>query len=193
MKSISLLTMTLIITVLTFAQDTSKLTSLQTIGKLDFSLQGIGLTLEQPILPQILLGATVGLGGGYYKEKNTINVANAVSYDWVLFKPAFFSNLNINFYYNRQSRFRKGRSISLNSGDFIAIGTKYTSPKEVKHFIFKEAIIAYTHWGLQRNLGKKFTFQAVIGGGYAWLPTKTDSGTYISLDLKFSYVPFKRP
>lgn len=189
MKPISLLIMTLF-TVLTFAQDTSKLTSLETVGKLDFSLQGLGFTLEQPVLRNVLVGATVGLGGGYYKEKNGINLIDGVAYDWVFFQPAFFSNLNINYYYNRRTRFKKGRSILLNSGDFIAIGTKYASPKEVKHFSFREAIIVYTHWGLQRNMGRRFTFQTFIGGGYAWLPTKTESGIYPSLDIKFSYAIF---
>ncbi len=106
MRIITTLLFTILISSLSIAQDSSKAPRLQTIGKFDLSIQGIGATIEQPLFQKILMGATIGVGGGYYKQ-NEWNFFNVISYDWVFFKPVFYTNLNLNYFYNRKPWFKK--------------------------------------------------------------------------------------
>lgn len=181
----------MLISNVSFTQDSTIKPRLQTIGKLDLSLHGIGATIEQPLFQKILVEATFGVGGGYYKVNNW-NFFNVITYDWEFIKPVFYTNINLNFFYNRKPWLKKNKSILLNTGDFITVGTKYTSPRETDKFSFKKTFIAYAHIGLKRSLGNKITFQTFIGGGYAWLPNEADSGFYPSFDTKLSYVLFKK-
>lgn len=75
-------------------------------------------------------------------------------------------------YYNLNKRVKKSRSIDGNSGNFISLKTSYhpdwfiISSSDDVHVI--SDILIVPTWGIRRNLGKHFSYEAGIGIGYVY-------------------------
>lgn len=76
------------------------------------------------------------------------------------------------WYYNLDKRAEKGKRIANNSGNFIAMRLGYISNlftiSNYDKAEFSNTIFTFLHWGIRRNLGKQFNFEAGagIGAGY---------------------------
>lgn len=79
-------------------------------------------------------------------------------------------NLEPRWYYNLEKRAKRGKNISNNSANFLTIKTGLRSNIfEILHDRGKSAensISFVPKWGIRRNLGKYFNYEAGIGVGY---------------------------
>ena len=88
--------------------------------------------------------------------------------------------------YNRDKRESKGKGLNNNSGNYVGLQGKY-SFGDRGFFDLNRAILTEIHWGIQRNLGQKFTFNLHLGLGHiADLDLKQGSLTP-TFGLRFGY------
>ena len=79
-------------------------------------------------------------------------------------------SLEPRFYYNLNKRHNKGKRIDGNSGNFISLKTSYNSDlffigtNEDIHL--ETDFMVIPTWGIRRNLGKHFNYEAGFGIGY---------------------------
>jgi hypothetical protein len=166
---------------LLFGQNTSPENDLEKLVKLDLGLRGIGITYEPKLSNKMSIELSGGIGGGYdisFQE---------FTYLWNLLDPALYVIVNPKYYYNKNKRQAKGKSTALNSGNYIGLGIKYTSRGISESTNVWDALLFNLHWGMQRTLGQRWTFNAHAGVGYAIDATdlSNSSGTiYPALDLR---------
>lgn len=168
-----------------FAQHDNNDASLHPLTKLDLGLQGAGLTFERKLGRSTAIDLSGGLGGGYEISSN--------SFDYHLTRQGISGYLSINpkFYYGRTKRIAKGKSGLLNAGNYIGLRIKYTTRSIAENGDAWDALLFNVHWGMQRDIAKRWTMNAHFGAGYAIDATdlNNSSGTfYPALELKVSYV-----
>ncbi len=101
------------------------------------------------------------------------------------------------FYYNLNKRVKKSRRIDGNSGNFISLKTSYhpdwfaiSNIDDVN--LFSTISITPT-WGIRRNIGKHFNYEAGIGVGYTYKFSKRagfleDKSLFrVDLNLRIGY------
>ncbi len=117
-------------------------------------------------------------------------------YDEFLLIPVL--TLEPRFYYNLNKRNSKSKNITNNSGNFISIKTSYYPDWFVISNYEYESILSgisiIPTWGMRRNMGAHFNFEAGAGIGYqysfakaAGYPNNT-SEAVVNLHLRFGYV-----
>ncbi len=170
-----------------FAQKNS---SLKTYEKIDVGINGFGLALETPLNQKILSEFYIGLGPSYDLHED-ISINHSMSWHWTLLEPSFHASVYGKYYYNRENRMAKGKSLLLNSGNFIGLKVKYISKSLSDPSYYSNTILANLNWGLQRNLGKHWVYDFSFGLGYGYNMDNPYSMLYPALDLKIAYVfPF---
>jgi hypothetical protein len=159
-------------------------TDLRTLFMADLGPQGIGVTLETRISKKIIIDFSVGAGGSYSIDQNDF------SYNWDIFKPSLYGSITPKWYYNRNRRAQKGRSTNLNAGDYIGIRAKLVTIQLAYMIDIFDAALINIHWGLQRPISRKISFNTHIGVGYASnTELQRKSGTiYPAIDIKLSYI-----
>ena len=167
---------------LAVGQNVSSNTSLKSLTKLDVGLQGVGFTYEPRLSNKLTIDLSVGAGGGYDVYEG------GVGYEWNIIQPAFYFSVTPKFFYNRKKRLEKARSTKFNSGNYIGLRLKYTTPSVAPNDPLRDALLINLHWGLQRAIGKRWTFNTHIGGGYAQDLNSQFGTIYPALDFKFSYI-----
>jgi len=180
MKRIIVLTLLLGFLDSSFGQTSKSDLKLSCLTKLDLGLQGIGLTYEPMLSNKVTADISAGASGGYDIAEGSI------SYN--IFKPAFYFSLTPKYFYNRQTRILKGKTTTLNSGDYIGLRLKYVTPSDRQSDFTRNSILINAHWGIQRAIGNHWAFNFHIGAGYA---RDIDFGfdtIYPAIDFKFSYV-----
>jgi hypothetical protein len=182
MKRIILMTSLSGLIHLSFGQTKSE-TKLSSLAKFDVGLQGIGFTYEPKISDKIIIDLSGGAGGGYDISEGSI------TYD--VLKPAFYFSLAPKYFYNIQSRIKKGKKTQLNSGNYIGVRIKYVTPLDQKTALIRNSILTNVHWGIQRSLGYHWLFNSHIGVGYAQDIDYRFGTIYPSLDFIFSYIILK--
>ena len=122
---------------------------------------GIWAHNEAKLSNQIALRSELGLDTGIYgSDANDIN--------GFLLVPTI--TLEPRWYYNLNRRVSKSRRIDGNSGNFISIKTTYhpdwfiISSENNINFISDISIVPT--WGIRRNLGNHFNYEAGLGVGY---------------------------
>jgi hypothetical protein len=175
----------LLITSLFLLGQSSDVNKLRNLAKLDLGLQGIGFTFEPRVGKNTTIDLSAGIGGGYNISTNDL------TYEVDFANPALYFSVTPKFFYNRQKRIEKGKASLLNAGNYIGLRLKYTTKGLSESSEIYDALLMNVHWGLQRPLGKKWSFMTHVGGGYAMDATDLNhvSGTfYPAFDFKFSYV-----
>ena len=170
-----------------FAQP-SDVNNLRSLAKLDLGLQGIGFTFEPRVGKNITIDLSAGIGGGYNISDNDL------TYEVDITNPALYFAITPKFFYNRQKRIGKGKATLLNAGNYIGLRLKYTTKGLSESSDIYDALLMNVHWGLQRPLGKKWSFMTHVGGGYAMDATDLNhvAGVfYPALEFRFSYVFIK--
>jgi hypothetical protein len=182
MKRIIVLTLLLRFLHSSFGQTSKSDLKLSSMTKLDLGLQGIGLTYEPGLSNKITADISAGTSGGYDIAEGSI------SYSIAFFKPAFYFSLTPKYFYNRQTRIFKGKTTTLNSGNYIGLRLKYVTPNGRQSDFTRKSFLINAHWGIQRAPGNHWTFNFHIGAGYA---RDLDFGfgtIYPAIDFKFSYI-----
>lgn len=128
----------------------------------------------------------MGAGGGYDIAEGYLN------YKLELRKPAFYYSLTPKYFYNRNSRSLRGKSILLNSGNYIGLRLKYVTPNDRQTDLTRNSILTNIHWGIQRAIGSSWTFNSHIGVGYAQDIDYNFGTLYPAIDFKVSYI-FAKP
>jgi hypothetical protein len=163
---------------------------LRPLTKLDMGLQGIGFTFERRPGNKITVDLSLGMGGGY-RINYSVLAKNDITYQWDFIGPAFYFSITPKFYYNREKRSAKGKTNSLNSGNYIGLRVKYTTKSMSESANVRDALLMNIHWGLQRAIAKRWTINLHIGAGYITDATdlqNTAGSIYPALDFKFSYI-----
>jgi hypothetical protein len=162
-----------------------EVSALRTVARIDLGLQGLGISLEVPVSRKYTIEFSGGLGGGYDLSDGSF------SYDWGLLNPCAYLSVNGRYYYNRDRRAAKGKSLLLNAGDYFGVRLKYTSPEITGGGSMSDAVLANIHWGMQRPIGRKWTINGHAGIGWAYnaINSIDPSGgkVYPAAEFKISY------
>lgn len=182
MKSITLLVVFLGHSLFSFGQTPKSDTTLSNLIKLELGGQGIGPTYEPRLSNKMTLDISAGVGGGYNVNEATLeqNYLN----------PAFYFSITPKYFYNRQTRINKGKEARFNSGNYIGLRLKYVARNQRKSDLTSNCILANLHWGIQRAISNRWTFNFHIGAGYAQNIDYGVGTIYPAIDFKFSYILF---
>lgn len=153
--------------------------------KLEYNLLGAGISYEAPISEKFLINLGTGVGGG---------VDNSESYVWEFNTSlaAYFKG-ELKYIYNREKRFKKGKNLKNNAGNYIAFQTKYFTNRFSEDDNFdplQRAILNEFHWGLQRSFGDNWIFNFHVGLGSLRNFDKNYNLISPAIGLKFSYKIF---
>jgi len=150
--------------------------------KLEYNFLGVGVSYDLPISKTMLIDFGIGLGGGVDSEDG---------YVWHLNSnlAAYFKG-ELKRYYNLKKRFKKGENMANNSGNYMALQTKYFtrrfSPDE-DFLPLQNALLTELHWGLQRSLGGNWLFNLHLGFGVLRNLDTKNGLLSPAMGLKFSY------
>jgi len=163
---------------------------LHSLTKFNLELQGFGFSLEPKLGNSSTIDFSAGIGtGGYDIWRSNFNyVVDPLG-------PTGFISITPKFYYNRNKRLAKGKSGELNSGNYLGVRVKYTTRSISENAQAWDALLFNAHWGLQRAVGNRWTFNTHFGLGYAIdaVDLNNSAGTiYPALDIKFSYILNKK-
>jgi hypothetical protein len=159
--------------------------TLRTLAKFDFSMQGLGFTYEPRIHSKMTIDLSLGLGGGYEVSED------GILYKWDLTAPAAYFSITPKFYYNLEARAQKNKASIFNAGNYFGLRMKYVTRSIGENNGIYDALLMNLHWGIQRPIAERWSFAADIGGGYAVDATDLSNsfGTiYPAFDVKLTYI-----
>lgn len=165
---------------------------LQTIQKLGLGINGLDLAVEIPMAENITIEPAIGLGPSYDFYDNDI-IMGRTGFGWALLEPSVHVSAHSKFFYNRDKRKRKRKSMLLNSGKFIGLKIKYVSTPLTNYEYHGKTntLIANLNWGGQRNIGKHWNYSYFVGVSYGRNLDNPYGTFYLGVDLKVAYVlPF---
>lgn len=124
-------------------------------------LLGIWVHNEMKLSNQIALrtelGMNAGIFGGDFYPKTGFTMTPVITAE-----PRW--------YYNLEKRQSKSKNISGNSGNFVSLQTNYYPNwfviSNYDNLETYNLITIIPTWGIKRNIGKHFTYEAAIGIGY---------------------------
>lgn len=142
------------------------------------------------------------------KLSNTIALRTEVGLDFGIWETTYYDDydspfiltpvivLEPRFYYNLKKRAEKSKRTDGNSGNFIALKTSYHP--EVALFNSDDAPVVSDFgiiptWGIRRNLGKHFNFEAGLGAGYSYTfaesagYSENEGGFELNMHLRIGY------
>ncbi len=144
-----------------------------TVEKSVFNIQtgfvGIWLNNEFRLSDRIALRSEVGLEPSWFVGSGT---------QW-------HPNLRLEprFYYNLSNRVENGKSVSNNSGNFLAVALNYRPETVVFSNANVGAIESFSivpKWGIRRTFAENFNYEAGAGFGFRHEP---NYGNYAEIDL----------
>lgn len=131
------------------------------------------------------LGFDTGFWGGFFYDE-----------DGFLLTPVL--TLEPRFYYNLNKRNSKSKNITNNSGNFISVKTSYHPDwfviSSVKDISIISDISFIPTFGIRRNIGTHFNYEAGLGFGYRYIFAKAagyysnESEATANLHLRIGYV-----
>ncbi|CAM1343570.1 hypothetical protein [Tenacibaculum amylolyticum] len=128
------------------------------------------MKLSNEVALRIELGMDAGGWSGNYTPKSSFAMVPVLT-------------LEPRWYYNLNKRASKSKDISRNSANFFTLQTSYhpdwfviSNNKSVR---VNEQISIIPTWGIRRNLGKNFNYEAGIGIGYRHV---IPNGVFRSID-----------
>ena len=157
-------------------------TQLLTLKKIDAGPQGVGFTYEPKLSKKSTVDLSVGAGAGYTIQSGSFNYVGEV------FKPALYLSATPKYFYNRDRRLRKGKTLHLNSGNYIGFRLKYVTPSISRETLTRTSILTNVHFGAQRAIGTNWTLNYHVGLGYGYDAFSNSGAVYPAIDFRFSYV-----
>ncbi len=161
---------------------------LGTYQKIELGINGLGMSIETPISKRIALESTIGLGPSYDMYGDGEALTDKIGWGWALAEPSFHGSVYGKFFYSRNRRAERGKSLRLNSGNFIGVKVKYISKSLSEPQFYSNTLLANLNWGSQRNIGKHWLFSYSVGIGYGYNIDVPYGLFYPALDLKIAYV-----
>jgi hypothetical protein len=150
---------------------------------------GIWAHNESRLSNRIALRSEIGFDAGFQ---------SGIFYVEDIFFLAPVLTLEPRFYYNLNKRNSKSKVITNNSGNFISIKTSYTPDwlviANVKDISIISEISFIPTFGIRRNLGTHFNYEAGFGFGYKYIFAKAagyynnESEATANLHLRIGYV-----
>ena len=162
--------------------------SLQTVPRVGLGISGLDFSVEFPVAENITIEPAIGFGPSYdfYNEDA---FSAYLGWHWAILEPSVHVSTYGKFFYNRDKRMLKGKSMKFNSGNFFGVKVKYVS-KPLTNYSFDQdnTLLANLNWGGQRNFGRYWSYSYSVGVGCGsdignWYTT-----FYPAIDLKVSYV-----
>ncbi|MBX2966374.1 MAG: hypothetical protein KF845_09530 [Cyclobacteriaceae bacterium] len=130
------------------------------------------------------IGFDTGLWGGSFYEKTGFVLMPVIT-------------VEPRWYYNVNKRVKKGRRIEGNSGNFISLKTSYHPDwfviSNYDNLRVAPDISIVPTWGIRRNIGNHFTYEAGIGIGYSYFFAKNarylenEGDVAVNLHLRIGY------
>ena len=118
------------------------------------------------------------------KLSNTIALRTEVGFDFGIWETTFYDDydspflltpvivIEPRFYYNFKKRSENSKRIDGNSGNFIALKMGYHPDWFVLFNTDNAPVVSdfsiIPTWGIRRNIGEHFNFEAGIGAGYSY-------------------------
>ena len=128
-------------------------------GKIELGFHGLSFGQELPISNKFVWENAIGAGMGMNARGNSAN------YTLDVVRPVPFLKSKLKFVYNINKRIKKEKITVNNSGNYVALQTKYSFGKSGS-FTYNPALLTEVHWGIQRSLGGNFIFNTHIGLGF---------------------------
>jgi len=121
---------------------------------------GVWVHNESRIASKLVLRSEVGFNAGLF--------GGAFVEDGFILAPTI--TLEPRYYYNIDRRNSKGKSTSNNAANFLSLDINYLPDwfviSDVDNVEILDNISFIPKWGIRRNLGEKFNFEAGVGLGY---------------------------
>ncbi|WP_372917675.1 hypothetical protein [Salegentibacter sp.] len=133
--------------------------NLDNFGKIELGFHGLSFGYDLPISNKFVWENAIGAGMGMSAENNS------ASYTLDITRPVPFFKSKLKFVYNINKRIEKEKITLNNSGNFVALQTKYSFGRGGSN-TFNPAMLTEVHWGIQRSLGGNFIFNTHIGLGF---------------------------
>jgi len=150
---------------------------------------GIWAHNESRLSNRIALRSEIGFDAGFQ---------SGIFYVEDIFFLAPVLTLEPRFYYNLNKRNSKSKVITNNSGNFISIKTSFTPDwfviANVKDISVLSEISFIPSFGIRRNIGTHFNYEAGFGFGYKYIFAKAagyynnESEATANLHLRIGYV-----
>ncbi len=186
--------------------------------KAAFILTLCGLTLiarsQNASVEKSTFGLQTGvLGLWAYNEaklSSTIALRTEIGFDFGIWETTFYDDysspflltpvivLEPRFYYNLKKRLEKGKRIDGNSGNFISLKMGYHPDWFVLFNPDNAPVVSdfsiIPTWGIRRNIGEHFNFEAGLGAGYSYTFAKRagykkDKGELeLNMHLRIGYI-----
>ncbi|MCK8521239.1 hypothetical protein M0D21_06665 [Aquimarina sp. D1M17] len=134
-----------------FSQKTKKVSVEKSVFGIQTGLLGIWAHNELKLSSQIALRSEIGFGG-----LNTSNIRPVLA-------------LEPRWYYNLQKRADKDKRVDGNSGNYISLRARYhfhSTEDAEKSDLYH--LLTVATWGIRRNIGKHFNYEAGIGTGFGF-------------------------
>lgn len=164
-----------------------------TFQKLDLGINGLSMSLEIPLADKITVEPAIGLGPSYdLHNSGESGLTDKMDWHWTLLEPSFHASVYGKFFYNRNARIAKKKSLRFNSGNYIGLKVKYVS-KELSsdYHLYSNTLLLNLHWGGQYNIGKHWFYSYALGIGYGNNLDRSYGLLYPAFDVKIGYVlPF---
>lgn len=139
---------------------------------------------------------------------NTIALRTELGFDLGIWETTYYDDydspfiltpvivIEPRFYHNLKKRYQNSKRIDGNSGNFIALKTSYHPEWALFNTddapVVSDFAIIPTY-GIRRNIGEHFNFEAGIGAGYSYTfaeragYTKDESGIELNMHLRIGY------
>lgn len=147
-------------------------------------LLGLWLHNEAKISSEIALRTELGFDSGLFDVR---------VYDVFLMAPVII--LEPRWYYNLNKRSLKGKNTAGNSGNFISLKTGFTPDwfviSNYDYVSVPNQLAFIPTWGIRRNIGSHFNYEAGFGLGYKYVFAKgylnNGSEAAVNLHLRIGY------
>jgi hypothetical protein len=131
-----------------------------TFYKIETGINGMGLALEIPIANKLTIEPAIGVGPSYSLNGDDDALTGKMGWRWALIEPSFHGAVYGKYFYNKNKRIDKNKSLRNNSGNFIGVKVKYVSKSLSTPQYYSNTILANLNWGGQFNLGRHWIYIA---------------------------------
>lgn len=172
----------------------------------------LSITAQESNVEKSVFGVQTGFFGIWAhnesKLSNSIALRSELGLDAAIFSESFVGTqsfimvpaitLEPRWYYNLKRRVDKGKRIDGNSGNFVSLKTTYHPDLVIgslgDNTVFISDISFIPTYGIRRNIGEHFNYEAGLGIGYYRLFEKEDvfilggtEGVAVNLHLRIGY------
>lgn len=156
-----------------FSQDDSTVTEASvehSVFGVQVGLIGVWAHNELKLSNQVALRSEFGISG---VNSGSISPSIALEPRW---------------YYNLDKRIEKGKRIDGNSGDYFSVraGYYFHDDEELRDDYNNEVVLIPT-WGMRRNIGKTFNYEAGLGTGLGYENKTITILPYVNLRVGFRF------